>query len=106
MSVIMTLRVAGDVKELERRAGANPEAMQKLADRAKKHGLIAHRFYGSDDGQVMVLDEWPDPQSFQRFFDESRGEIEPLMKEVGATDQPEIKFWRELDTHDQVGWGR
>jgi hypothetical protein len=33
---------------------------------AKKHGLIAHRFYGSEDGsKVLVVDEWPDRQSFE-----------------------------------------
>jgi hypothetical protein len=79
--------------------------MLRIADKAKEHGLIAHRFYGSEDGQIMVLDEWPDPQSFQAFFEEMRGEIEPAMREVGATGEPEITFWRELETHDKVGWG-
>ena len=78
MSVIMTFRAAGDPDELERRAAANPEAMRSIADRAKEHGLIAHRFYGAD-GQIMVLDEWPDPASFQAFWDEMAPEIGPMM---------------------------
>ena len=105
MSVILTFRANGDPKQLEERAAANPDALREIAERAKGHGLIAHRFYGSDDGAIMVLDEWPDPESFQAFFEESRGEIEPLMREVGVTSEPEVTFWRKLETQDDVGWG-
>jgi hypothetical protein len=104
MSVIMTLRLNGDPKELEKHAAANPDAIRSISDRAKQHGLIAHRFYGSEDGEIMVVDEWPDPESFQSFFEESRSEIEPLMRDVGATSEPEVKFWRKLESHDEVGW--
>src|SRR5437588_8420340 len=105
MSVIMTLRAQGDPKELERRAGENPDGMRAIAEQAKQHGLIAHRFYGSDDGQILVIDEWPDPQSFQAFFGEQRDRIEPLMREAGATGEPEVTFWHKLETRDEVGWG-
>jgi len=104
VSVIMTLRIKGDAQELERRAGENPDRMRGIVSRAKQHGVIAHRFYAADDGQIMVVDEWPDPQSFQTFFEESRSEIEPLMEEIGATGEPEVTFWRKLETHDEVGW--
>ncbi len=104
MSVLMTLRVRGDVAELERRAAADPAAMKAIADRAKEHGLIAHRFYGSEDGQIMVVDEWPDADSFQRFYESARAEIEPMLQAVGVTDEPEVTFWRVLDTRDAVGW--
>ena len=105
MSVIMTLSAHGDPSALERRAAQNPDAMRAIADRAKEHGLIAHRFYGTDDGEIMVVDEWPDPQSFQAFFEENRSEIEPMMREVGVTSGPDVTFWRKLETHDDVGWG-
>ena len=103
MSVIMTFVAAGDPDELERRAAENPEAMRSIADRAQEHGLVAHRFYGAD-GKIMVVDEWPDAESFQRFFEQMRPEIEPMMRDVGVTGEPEITFWRKLDTHDEVGW--
>src|SRR3954471_10871047 len=104
MSVIMTLRAHGDPNELEKRAAGNPDAIRAISDRAKEHGLIAHRFYGSEDGQIMIVDEWPDAQSFQAFFGEARSEIEPMMREVGVTSEPEVTFWRKLDSHDEVGW--
>jgi hypothetical protein len=105
MSVLMTFRAKGDPAELERRAAANPDGMTEIANRAKEFGLIAHRFYGSDDGQIMVLDEWPDPESFQRFFEAMRETIEPMMADVGVTAEPDVTFWRKLETNDDVGWG-
>jgi heme-degrading monooxygenase HmoA len=105
MSVIMSLRAKGDPGKLEERAAANPDGMRAIADQAKQHGLIAHRFYGSEDGEIMVLDEWPDAESFQAFFEQARSEIEPMMQDAGVTSDPEVKFWRSLETHDAVGWG-
>ena len=65
---------------------------------------MAHRFYGSEDGQIMVVDEWPDPGSFHKFFEANRAQIEPLMASIGATAEPEITFWRKLETRDDIGW--
>lgn len=104
MSVIMTLQMDGDPGRLEAYAAENKEAIGGIADRAKEHGLIAHRFYGSDDGQIMVVDEWPDPESFQRFFDEMAPQIGPMFEAVGITEEPRPTFWRKLETHDDVGW--
>ena len=97
MSVIMTLRTKADPRKLEEYAAENQEAFGAVAERAKNHGVIAHRFYGSDDGQVLVVDEWPDPQSFQSFFEQSRGDIQPMMEAAGAQGEPEVTFWHELD---------
>jgi hypothetical protein len=105
MSVIMTLRMSGDPKRLEERAAAEPGAIRAISDRAKRHGLIAHRFYGSDDGEIMVVDEWPDRAGFEAFFEEARGEIEPLMQAAGVSGEPQVTFWRKLESRDEVGWG-
>jgi hypothetical protein len=104
VSVIMTMWVQGDPNKLEEHAAANKEEMQSIAESAKSHGLIAHRFYGSD-GQVIVIDEWPDEQSFQSFFEENRPRIEPMFEVAGAPGEPGINFWRKLDTGDEFGWG-
>lgn len=104
MSVIMTLRAKGNPDELERLAAEKADTLRSLADRAKEHGAIAHRFYGSDDGWIMVVDEWPDPQSFQQFYASAQDEIDPMMREVGVTAEPEVIFWRKLETGDEIGW--
>lgn len=104
MSVIMSMSVKGDPKRLEEYAADNTDTLNEIVEAAKSHGVIAHRFYGSDD-TILVLDEWPDEQSFQSFFQEQGGRIQPMMQAVGAQSEPEITFWRKLDTHDEVGWG-
>jgi len=72
--------------------------------RAKRNGLIAHRWYGGD-GEYMAVDEWRDAQSFQTFFEEAQPDIGPVMQEAGVSSQPTVTFWRALDVDDAVGWG-
>jgi hypothetical protein len=103
VSVIMTMWVRGDPSKLEEYAAANSDEMRSVADIAKRHGVIAHRFYGSE-GQIMIIDEWPDEQSFQSFFAETRSRMEPIMQAVGAAGEPGVNFWRKLESHDEVGW--
>lgn len=105
MSVIITLRMKGDPHKLEEHAAANADQMSGIADRAKERGLIAHRFYGSDGGEILVIDEWPDAESFHRFFEEQQHQIGPMMESAGVTSQPEVTVWRKLESRDEVGWG-
>jgi hypothetical protein len=104
MSVIVTVSVQGDPRKLEEHAAANEDELRGIRDAARGHGLIAHRFYGSDDGQIMVIDEWPDEQSFHTFFEETSNRIGPLMQAAGASSAPQVRVWRKLDTRDEVGW--
>ena len=104
MSVIMTLVFDGDAAAVEQYAAENPEKMRGIVDHAVEHGVIAHRFYGSE-GKLMVVDEWPDEESFQSFFAHMQGEIGPIMAAAGVTTEPRATFWRKLETHDDHGWG-
>jgi quinol monooxygenase YgiN len=103
MSVIVTIRVNGDPKKLEEIAGST-DRLRAVSEAAKPHGVIAHRFYASDDGSILVIDEWPDAASFQTFFEEQQPAIGPIMQEVGVTSPPEVSIWRKLETHDEIGW--
>ena len=104
--MIMTLVAAGDPKALEQFVSDNTEKMQGVLEAARRPGLIAHRFYGSEDGgALMVLGEWPDPQSFESFFKKQESEIRPMFEAARVTAQIEPTFWRELATHDAYGWG-
>ena len=103
MSVIMTLWGRGDPEKMEEYAAGHKEEMQAILERAKENGLIAHRFYGTD-GQIMVIDEWPDAESFQRFFASVEDQVAPMMQAAGVTEEPAVSFWRKLDTHDDHGW--
>ncbi|HKD94370.1 MAG TPA: hypothetical protein VKB43_06630 [Gaiellaceae bacterium] len=102
MSVIMTLRFTGDPSKLEQIAQENPDLIRGISQRAQERGVIGHRFYASGD-QIMVVDEWPNPESFQEFFAAEEANIGPMMEQV-ATSEPEITFWNKLETGDDVGW--
>lgn len=98
MSIFMILRVPGDPNTFEQYATANAETMRRIASEGKAAGATRHAFAGGD-GQILVIDEWPDAEAFQRFF-ESQTEIPRLMQEGGAQGAPEISFYRKLDTPD------
>jgi heme-degrading monooxygenase HmoA len=104
MSVIVMLQLEADPAKMEEYAAANKDKMAGIVDRAKSAGLIAHRFFGDDAGHVVVLDEWPDAESFQGFFSGAESEIGPMMQEVGVTSPPQPQFLRVLETHDKYGW--
>ena len=103
MSVILTMWVQADPAKLEKYAADNPGALRSITDVAVKHGLIAHRFYGSE-GQILVVDEWPDQASFEKFWGEVQSDVQPVMQAAGVTQQPGTNFWRELETGDEYGW--
>jgi quinol monooxygenase YgiN len=104
MSVIVTTRMQGDPARLEEVAAANRDGLKGIVETARRHGLIAHRFYGSDDGQIIVIDEWPDDASFRAFFEEAGPDIDALMGKAGVTGEPQSTALRKLETGDDVGW--
>ena len=104
MSVIMALRLKGDAAKFEEYAKAHPE-MAEIKDDAVERGVIAHRFFGSVNGdEVIVVDEWPDPESFQAFFSENEQRVGELMQGAGLAPAGDPEFWRVLDTPDKHGW--
>ena len=106
MSVIVTIQLEADPEKFERYAAENKEHMLGIAEQAKAAGLIAHRAYGAPDGRALVVvDEWPDAESFQQFFGASQALFQPLMEAAGVTAEPSVNFWRKLETFDDVGWG-
>ncbi len=62
MSVIVTVRVSGEPSAFEEQVTAQAEAIGRIMDVAKRHGLIAHRWYGAE-GEFMAIDEWPDGET-------------------------------------------
>ena len=104
MSVIMVLTLNGEPGKFEEFAAANPDKMEGIRNRAVERGLIAHRFFTDDNGKVLVVDEWPDKESFQQFFGEAEGEIGPMLGEVGLAPAGDPQFLRSLESHDKYGW--
>jgi hypothetical protein len=100
MSVIVILRIPGNPADLEGyAAGPGGDVMRRIAEAGKAAGAIRHTFAGSDN-EVLVIDEWPDEQSFQGFF-AGQPEIADVMRDGGAQGPPDIAFYRKLTTPDQ-----
>jgi heme-degrading monooxygenase HmoA len=102
MSVLMTLRVDGDPRAVEKFAADDPTTFGGILERAKPHGLISHRFYGNEN-QILVVDEWRDEESFQAFFQEAGAQIQELFGHAGVSTEPELTFWHKLETGDDFG---
>lgn len=100
MSVMMGLRLTADPQQFEQTAKDNEALLQSIVERAKQAGAIHHAFYAGD-GEVLIVDEWPDEASFQGFFDSTGDKIGELMGKAGVSNEPQPLFWRLMDTNDQ-----
>jgi hypothetical protein len=98
VSVFTILRVKGDPNTLEQYANDNADMMQRIGAEGRASGAIRHAFAGGD-GEILVIDEWTDADSFHKFF-ENQTEIPRLMREGGAEGPPQISVYRKLDTPD------
>jgi heme-degrading monooxygenase HmoA len=101
MTVLMTLRVTADAAKVEELAASDPGLFPSISARGAEQGATYHRIYGNDS-EVLVVDEWPDEESFRKFFDAS-ADIADIMQKAGATTAPDITFWRKLDLKDDIG---
>lgn len=102
MSVMMGLRVDADPARVEEALNSDPERLKRIAQRARDAGCIHHRFFANEaGGEVLIVDEWPDAESFLRFFEESTADVGPMLAEAGVTKRPTPVFWREMDTPDK-----
>jgi quinol monooxygenase YgiN len=99
VSVYMSLRVKADADKMERFAQEHEDLMRKITDEAKSLGCIHHTF-AAEDGDVIVMDEWESREAFEKFFNDN-SDVQMVMSEVGAQSEPEIHFYRPLDTRDQ-----
>lgn len=104
MSVYVTLRASVDPAAFEKAVAADPERIRRINEVARSKGLIGHRWFRGQN-EVMAVDEWPDPESFQAFFSEIGPEIGPFMAAAGVSGQPEVKVWGQVDIDDVFGWG-
>ena len=101
MSVMMGLRIPVDPKRFQEVANGNQERLMGISERAKQLGAISHAFYASEAGdEVLVVDVWPDSESYQQFFSNSP-DIAEMMGEAGVTSEPRPVFWHEMDTPDK-----
>ena len=96
----MILRVPADASNLEQAVEQNREMFLGISENAKGRGAIHHDFYAGD-GEVLVVDEWDSPESFQAFFEAEGQNIGQLMASAGVQGEPgPPAFYTKLDLGD------
>ena len=88
MSVIVIGRMQADPASVEKLWTTRKADFEAVAKEAKAAGALHHR-WGFGDGEVVIIDEWPDADSFQSFFG-SNELIPQLMQEGGVQGPPEF----------------
>ena len=100
MSVLVTVRVRGDVDQFRRFLDAEPERFREIAPEAQAAGAIHHRF-GIGDGFVLVVDEWESAEAFQTFF-QTNEKIPAIIRDSGGSqEQPEIVITEAVESPDE-----
>jgi hypothetical protein len=100
MSVIVIGRFKADPSRLEQAFVTHKQTLIDVSDEAKSKGAVHHQF-GAGDGEVIIVDEWPDEASFQAFF-AGQQDIPKLMAEVGASTPPSFEVFRQMDSPDRM----
>jgi heme-degrading monooxygenase HmoA len=99
VSVYMSLRLNVDPENVRKVAQENNDTLKGISERAKGMGCIHHTF-ASENGSVVVMDEWESREAFQKFF-ESDEDIPKLMQAAGVTSEPEIHFYEPMNLGDE-----
>jgi hypothetical protein len=97
VSVLVTIRVSGDVAAFRRMLEEEPDRFTAISDRGKAAGAIHHQF-GVGDGFVLVVDEWTSAAAFEQFFQDP--DIGAIMAEANAG-QPEVTIAEAIDSPDR-----
>jgi len=90
MSVIVIGHMTVDPANVEQLWVERKADFEAVARAAQAAGAIHHRWGFGADG-VVIVDEWPDIDTFQRFF-ESETRIAGLMEAGGVQGPPEFEF--------------
>ena len=99
MSVIMMMRAKADPAALESWANTNADRITRIADSGREAGCIHHMF-AAGNGEIVVIDEWPDEASFKRFFD-TQEDILNVMKAAKVESEPEFTYLRKMSMPDE-----
>jgi hypothetical protein len=99
MSVIVIGRFKADPNRLEQAFITHKQTLIDVSADGKAKGAIHHQF-GAVDGEVIIVDEWPDEASFQSFF-AGQQDIPKILAEVGVSEPPSFEIYRQLDSPDR-----
>ena len=99
MSVIVIGRMNVDPAAVEKLWAERAADFQAVASAAKAVGATHHR-WGFADDHIVIIDEWPDAETFHSFFG-GQPKIAELMQAAGVQGPPEFQIFRAAEGPDQ-----
>lgn len=100
MSMLVTVKVAGDTATFRRALTERADEFAKIGASARGVGAMHHRF-GIGDGFVLVVDEWESAAQFEKFF--MNPDLQAFIGEIGGdvSAPPEITVTEAVESADQ-----
>ena len=100
MSVLIALRMNGDVETFQKSLVDRADDFVAIAERAKGQGARHHQF-GVGDGCVLVVDEWDSAEQFQAFFADP--DLQSFIGEIGGdmSAPPDLTITESIDSPDR-----
>jgi len=95
MSVIVIGHITVDPANVQRLWNERAADVESVSADSRTYGAIHHR-WAFGDGEVLIIDEWPDAESFQKFFDNQQT-IPVLMQAAGVKAPPTFEFYEAKD---------
>lgn len=99
MSVIVIGRMQANPATVQQLWAERGDDFAAIAAEAKAAGATAHRWAFGDDFAI-IIDEWPDAASFEKFF-ASQQKIGELMQAANVEGPPEFTIVEARQSPDQ-----
>ena len=95
MTAIVITRLKSHAADWERATRSRPGEFDVLSEMAKAEGCLHHRVAVSDDDRdVILIDEWPDEEAYNRFA--LNPTVIDLLQGLALQDPPETDYYRSI----------
>lgn len=98
MSVIVVAKFPCDTAAFQASLSARSAEYRRFAQESQAQGAIHHRF-GVGDGYVLVVDEWDNAASFERFI--ANPELQAFTGEIGVSGAPDVIIAEAVSSPDE-----
>ncbi|MGA8296229.1 MAG: hypothetical protein WB770_04225 [Acidimicrobiales bacterium] len=95
MSVIVIIKVPGDVAKARATFAAQSDFLKQTSQRAQAAGALHHKF-AAGEGEIVVIDEWRSREAFEQFFADPS--IAQFMADAGASGPPVVEFYEAFES--------
>jgi quinol monooxygenase YgiN len=95
MTAIVINRYRTNAAEIESGARALHRDVEALGEMARAAGCLHHRVAASDDDlEVIMIDEWQDEETFNRFV--LSPDVIEIVERFGLQEPPESDYYRTI----------